>query len=376
MCFLIIILFVCIIIKIIKQKINEAKQNKLIQYLLTTHMENNENINDENDENEDEEINVDDPNDLQANQAVIDLQDLSNEANEKVETFLFIESPFKMSYNFIVLYVKNMILRLFKTKNGYLLTNKESNKIYVPYQNELRPVPFNPYIPISRIPKYVYVDVIPCSEKQFYIKKGNYYYSPYNNNFYSWNPYCHNKEKRKIKDLYSRVKQLEHERDNRPVVSIDNKIDFKKIPVIDETRELKYGPSFHPKINIPLSTNTKVTPPSIINSKVTPPSVQIPTNVTPSSVINSNVTPPSVQIPTDINNANENIPNNSNNIPNNSNNIPNNSNNISNNSDNGEKPIEDNTDDPTIKMAEEIINSKPEEIVETKKESFWSKFGF
>ena len=371
LCFLIILLIICIIIKIIKQKINETKQNELIQYLLKV----NENKNEQslNDEYANDEIiidnNLDDPNDLKANQAAVELQNLSNEANERVETFLFIESPFKSSYNFVILQIKNMILRLFKTKNGYLITNKDSNKIYIPYQNELRPIPFNPYTPVSQIPKYIYVDIVPYSEKQFYIKKGNYYYSPYNNSFYSWNPY-YSKEKRKIKDLYSRVKQLEHERDNRPAVTIDNKIDFEKIPIIKETPN--YQPKIYPKINIPISQSK-----SNINPKITPPSVQIPQTVNTTS----NITQHTIDLNNN-NSNNNNNDNNNNNINNNNNNNDNNNNtnvmrnnnNIS-NSDNNNNIINNDEDDPILKTAEEIINSKSEEIIKPK-ESFWAKFGF
>jgi hypothetical protein len=166
--------------------------------------------------------NPENPNDDIANQTVINLNKINNETNEKVETFLFFDSPFKSSINYILINIENLILKLFKTKHGYIITNKETNKIYVPYKQKLQPVPFNPYIPVSRIPKYVYMNIIPYKNNGFYLRKGDYYYyyNKYNDGLYSWyhwNNYNNKKKTRNlIEGLYEKIKHLEEKAFKNP----------------------------------------------------------------------------------------------------------------------------------------------------------------
>ena len=164
-----------------------------------------------------ENTNPENPNDDVANQTVINLNNINNDVNEKVETFLFLDTPFKSSINYIIVTIENLILKIFKTKSGYIVTNKEVNKVYVPYKQKLQPVPFNPYIPVSRIPRYLYMNVVPYNNNAFYLRKGDYYYyyrnDGYNGGLYSWyqwNNYRNKKETRNlIQGLYDKIKHLE-----------------------------------------------------------------------------------------------------------------------------------------------------------------------
>ena len=231
---LIIILIVCIVIKIIvpkpeefrglvtRQIINRSQIEHSKQPIKTPETENPEN-----------------PNDEKANEAVLNLNQINNSVNEKVETFLFLDTPFKSSLNYIIISIENLILKLFKTKSGYIVTNKEVDKVYVPYKQQMRPVPFNPYIPVSRIPKYVYMNIIPGYNNSLYLRKGDYYYyyrpDKYNGGLYSWYQYNNYKNKKEtrnlIQSLYDKIKHLEEKAFNSNSNVHANRIpDYKKPP--------------------------------------------------------------------------------------------------------------------------------------------------
>jgi len=213
---LIIILIICIVIKIITPKTNISQFSGLVNRQIinstnTQPLSISENLENENPEN---------PNDDKANQTIINLNKINNETNEKIETFLFLDSPFKSSLNYIIVTIENIILKLFKTKSGYIVTNKEVNKIYVPYKQKLQPAPFNPYMPVSRIPKYVYMNVIPYRNNSFYLRKGDYYYYPYGGGLYSWYHWNNYKNKKEtcnlIQSLYDKIKHLEEKAFSKP----------------------------------------------------------------------------------------------------------------------------------------------------------------
>ena len=215
---LIVILIICIIIRILhkhesfKGLVNRQIMNTPQQFSTTSEISEKQQVS-ENPEN---------PNDDIANQTVINLNKINNETNEKIETFLFLDSPFKSSINYILINIENLILKLFKTKHGYIITNKETNKIYVPYKQKLQPVPFNPYIPISRIPKYIYMNIIPYKNNGFYLRKGDYYYyyNKYNDGLYSWYHWDNYNNKKKtrnlIEGLYEKIKHLEEKAFKNP----------------------------------------------------------------------------------------------------------------------------------------------------------------
>lgn len=220
---LIVILIVCIIIRIISKNKNEQFRGLINRQIMrnppqeTSEKSSQEMLDSSNISGNE---NPENPNDEQANQTVINLNKINNSVNEKVEGFLFLDTPFKSSINYIIVSIENLILKIFKTKSGYIITNKEVDKVYVPYKQKLQPVPFNPYIPVSRIPKYLYMNVIPYRGNEFYLRKGDYYYYPYKGGLYSWyhwNNYRNKKETRNlIQGLYDKIKHLEEKAFKNP----------------------------------------------------------------------------------------------------------------------------------------------------------------
>jgi hypothetical protein len=274
---------------------------------------------------------------------------------------------------------------LFKTDNGYLLSNKESNKVYVPYQNELRPVPFNPYTNVSEIPEYVYLDVVPYSENQFYIKKGNYYYAPYKNHFYSWK----SKNKKDIKHLKNRVSELERKTnasqyysrslneviDDKPIVRIDNNINVDKLPVIKSEptineRSMNIAPNnlihYHPKNE----SNRIPQAESKVESKIVPQaeskveSIRIPqaeSKVEPKIVPQAESKVESKIVPQAESKVEPKI------VPQAESKVEPKSNELEN--------IPQDESDKSIQIAKDVLNDQNIDLSKPK-ETFWSKFGF
>ena len=249
---LIILLITCIIIKIIKSRFKQSEEafNGIVNRGIINSAQLNSGTN-EPEANEPE--NPENPNDDKADQTIIDLNKLNDSVNNQVETFLFLDTPFKSSFNYIIITIENLILKLFKTKSGYIVTNKDVNKVYVPYKHKLQPAPFNPYMPVSRIPKYCYMNVIPVAPNGIYLRKGDYYYyynkNGYDAGLYSWyhhNNYVHKKETRNlIQGLYDKIKHLEEKAFKNPQIIKE------KVPVYISNDK----PQSPPQINVEVNNN-------------------------------------------------------------------------------------------------------------------------
>ena len=247
---LIILLIICIIIRFIKKHKQEQEKfktlvNRQIINENQTKQQEQEQIKQQEQEQQ-PTSNTNDPNDILAHQSTAEI--LQNNEEKSKETFLFLDSPFKNSLNYILITINNIMLKIFKTKSGYLITNKETNKIYVPYEKELKEVPFNSYTPITKIPKYIYVNVIQTSPKSLCIRKGNCYYTP---TLKAWYKHNHRKNDKYVKDMIEdlgrKIKDMEHrlvppeprppKPEPVPSINVNNNIDLSKMPVIDAEEE-------------------------------------------------------------------------------------------------------------------------------------------
>ena len=387
---LIVILVICIVLKIINQNKNESFKglvNRQIMYAPSANSDSEKpkQLNDSSNTSE----NPENPNDDVANQTVIDLNNLNNETNSNIETFLFLDTPFKSSLNYIIINIENLILKLFKTKSGYLITNKDVDKVYVPYKQKLQPVPFNPYMPISRIPKYVYMNVIPRMNS-FYLRKGDYYYYPFNGGLYSWyqwNNYRNKKETRNlIQGLYDKIKHLEEKAFSRPppppphpfkqiqqissnvpsnsnsypIITINNTNNSNKTQLEDQINklpELDSGTSNIPS-NSTLGTTNLISNPLTVNKNVK-------INDAPSEELDKNIktySEPEVKIP-EPEPIQQEIPASESEIK----------------TEQTQPEISTQQENDELKEIEDLIDSKPEletTEIEAPKETFWSKFGF
>ena len=272
---LIIILIICIIIRRIKKQ-NQEQFRQLInrQIMESEHSSENENKNSNENvlETENQQINENEPNDILAYQSTAKLLQ-ENENTKAHESFLFLDTPFKHSFNYIIITIQKLILKVFKTKSGYLITDKNVNNVYVPYENELKPIPFNPYTPIHKIPKYIYVNVVQSAPDLLCIRKGHCYYD---RNLKAWKHYNKKRDKKYVKDMIEdlgrKIKHLENKAFNSvgatsarntvpnnnpspsfiqksnslsedvqtPNININNKINLSKLPTIDEDgRDIK-----------------------------------------------------------------------------------------------------------------------------------------
>ena len=267
----IIILVICIIIRRIKKQ-NQEQFRQLINRQIIEFPPENQNENLQSNEkvleteNQQTNLNFNEPNDILAYQSTAKLLQ-ENENTKAHESFLFLDTPFKHSFNYIVITIQKLILKVFKTKSGYLITDKNIDNVYVPYENELKPIPFNPYMPIHKIPKYVYVNVVQSSPDLLCIRKGHCYYD---RNLKAWKHYNRKKDKKYVKDMIEdlgrKIKHLENKAFNTipsnnlsssfiiqksnsnslnedvqtPSISINNKINLSKLPLIDEnTNDIK-----------------------------------------------------------------------------------------------------------------------------------------
>ena len=211
----IIILVICIIIRRIKKQ-NQEQFRQLINRQIIEFPPENQNENLQSNEkvleteNQQTNLNFNEPNDILAYQSTAKLLQ-ENENTKAHESFLFLDTPFKHSFNYIVITIQKLILKVFKTKSGYLITDKNVDNVYVPYENELKPIPFNPYMPIHKIPKYVYVNVVQSSPDLLCIRKGHCYYD---RNLKAWKHYNRKKDKKYVKDMIEdlgrKIKHLEN----------------------------------------------------------------------------------------------------------------------------------------------------------------------
>ena len=101
---LIVILIICIIIRIISKNKNEQFRGLVNRQIMrnpsqeTSEKSSQETLDSSNTSGNE---NPENPNDEQANQTVINLNKINNSVNEKVEGFLFLDTPFKSSINYI-----------------------------------------------------------------------------------------------------------------------------------------------------------------------------------------------------------------------------------------------------------------------------------
>ena len=278
---LIIILIICIVVRRIKKQ-NQEQFRQLINRQIMESGGQNENLEGKTDlespiletnenvlKSENQQINENEPNDILAYQSTAKLLQ-ENENTKAHESFLFLDTPFKHSFNYIIITIQKLILKVFKTKSGYLITDKNVDNVYVPYENELKPIPFNPYTPIHKIPKYVYVNVVQSAPDLLCIRKGHCYYD---RNLKAWKHFNKKRDKKYVKDMIEdlgrKIKHLENKAFNSvgatsarntvpnnnpassfiiqktnsnslsedvqvPNININNKINLSKLPTIDE----------------------------------------------------------------------------------------------------------------------------------------------
>jgi len=421
---LIIILIICIIIRRIKKQ-NQEQFRQLInrQIMESEHSSENENKNSNENvlETENQQINENEPNDILAYQSTAKLLQ-ENENTKAHESFLFLDTPFKHSFNYIIITIQKLILKVFKTKSGYLITDKNVNNVYVPYENELKPIPFNPYTPIHKIPKYIYVNVVQSAPDLLCIRKGHCYYD---RNLKAWKHYNKKRDKKYVKDMIEdlgrKIKHLENKAFNSvgatsarntvpnnnpspsfiqksnslsedvqtPNININNKINLSKLPTIDENENniklnkiavMEDAPIKDMNNYLNKNYNENI---SIATSK----NKQNETVSTQDLTVSNNIINENIETQADLNNIkypkdNEKSENKSVGTTSaKNNNIKNETEDIKKQLEEQQKQIKELQEQQQIKESEQIKEEpepKPEDLLpkDETKETFWSRFGF